>query len=352
MPGATRGPTALNGWYTPRSVQLFLWLSALTPFTLGQTLPPCFPPHLNGTRTTDIRGYWKAAPELMQLPSAQKQIECRTHGAGTRSCALPTRKKSTPKPFKSGNPRKFIPTTCSLQEFSSEALDLALGSRKIFYFGDSVTMQHKGSLSCSLADRNDSAETSGRMVLRNGGRFTFYRVSTGSKGLVRHTERFKDPPPETMSERDICIFNVGVHYNEAKHYQVDFLDIFEKLCLAQKCMPCQIVWRESTHQHFPGNLGGLYVKPDPKCKGCVKVEDEQQLAKANWRNDMANKLMEKYNVPILPAWHMSAIAHDMHPEVGGYNHNGCDCTHYCNFYHGLFETWSQVLQNFLTAFTA
>eukprot|EP00959_Pyramimonas_sp_CCMP1952_P197029 4119957-Pyramimonas_sp.AAC.1 len=23
-----------------------------------------------------------------------------------------------------------------------------------------------------------------------------------------------------MSARDICIFNVGVHYNEAKHYQV------------------------------------------------------------------------------------------------------------------------------------
>eukprot|EP00976_Prorocentrum_cordatum_P059186 1175377-Prorocentrum_minimum.AAC.1 len=46
----------------------------------------------------------------------------------------------------------------------------------------------------------------------------------------------------------------------------DFLDLFEEMCLKKKCMPCQIVWRESTHQHFPGTLGGLYVKPDPKCR--------------------------------------------------------------------------------------
>ena len=38
--------------------------------------------------------------------------------------------------------------------------------------------------------------------------------------MARHTERFKNPAPATMSARDICIFNVGVHYNEAKHYQV------------------------------------------------------------------------------------------------------------------------------------
>jgi hypothetical protein len=245
---------------------------------------------------------------------------------------------------------QFVPSTCSLQEFSPEAFEHALGPRKVFFFGDSVTMQHKGSLGCSLADHllNNTGAGFGKMVLTNGGRIAFFRVST-SKNLLNQIARFKDPPPETMSARDICIFNVGVHYNEAREYATDFLDQFEAICLQTKCMPCQVVWRESTHQHFPGSLGGLFLKPDPKCKGCVKVPFGQMLT-ANWRNDLANKLMAKYDVPVIRGWYMTAIANDMHPEVGTYNHNGCDCTHYCNFYHGVFETWNQVLQNFLAAF--
>eukprot|EP00976_Prorocentrum_cordatum_P070318 1179874-Prorocentrum_minimum.AAC.3 len=79
----------------------------------------------------------------------------------------------------SGSP-EFVPTTCSLQEFSPTALDEAFGSRKIFYFGDSVTMQHKGSLACSLADQhNDPSQPTDPMLLKNGGRFMFFRVSTG-----------------------------------------------------------------------------------------------------------------------------------------------------------------------------
>jgi hypothetical protein len=39
---------------------------------------------------------------------------------------------------------------------------------------------------------------------------------------------------------DVCVFNIGVHYNEQKLYQRELLDYFEAECLQKRCLPCQV----------------------------------------------------------------------------------------------------------------
>jgi len=69
----------------------------------------------------------------------------------------------------------------------------------------------------------------------------------------------------------------------------------------------------------------------------------------NWRNRAANDLMQRYNVPILRTWALTAMSAQLHPAVGGYAHSGCDCTHYCNFMGGVFDTWTNILLSFLAS---
>jgi hypothetical protein len=39
---------------------------------------------------------------------------------------------------------------------------------------------------------------------------------------------------------DVCVFNIGVHYNDAKLYRRELLDYFEAQCLRKRCLPCQV----------------------------------------------------------------------------------------------------------------
>jgi hypothetical protein len=208
-------------------------------------------------------------------------------------------------------------------------------------FGDSILMQQKGTMRCDTLSVINSTTIGRSLNFKNGGRISFYRVST-TKHLEKQLAQLKN---SQMTSKDVCVFNVGVHYNTQSEYKRDFLDYFEENCLKKTCLPCQIVWRESSHQHFPGPLGGLFVKSG-KCTGCTAVSESKMLQN-NWRNDMANMLLMKYRVPIMRVWYLTAIGHDMHPMTGGYAHATCDCTHYCSFHKGVYEAWSTVLQNFL-----
>jgi len=304
---------------------------------------PCFGP--NGTSTSIIKGSWSLAPELLEGAEGLEQAKCRSVGGGPKSCTMRSRGGSTV-PTPSGMPRRFQSSSCALREATPAGLMHAIGpSRNLHIFGDSIAQQHKGSLRCDLLHGGvmNNTGTGRTWPLQNGGRVSFYRVST-TKHLLRHLEK----GTVGFEPQDVCLFNVGVHYNTPAEFQKDFLSYFESTCLQKQCLPCRIVWRESAHQHFPGPNGGLFTQA-AKCKSCIPISAEL-AAKNNWRNEMANKLMRKYNIPILPIWHMTVSAHDMHPSVGGYAHSGCDCTHFCNYRAGMFEAWSTVLQSFLEVF--
>ena len=68
-------------------------------------------------------------------------------------------------------------------------------------------------------------------------------------------------------------------------------------CLQRKCMPCQVVWRETSQQHFPGvtNGGGYDDVNRAKCTECKAVTLSNAI-KHNWRNTDARRVMLKYKV--------------------------------------------------------
>jgi hypothetical protein len=63
----------------------------------------------------------------------------------------------------------------------------------------------------------------------------------------------------------------------------------------------------------------------------------------NWRNDLANRLMETAGLPVLRIWEASTKRHDWYTGkcLGGFCHKWGPCMHYCS--PGPTMHWTCVL---------
>jgi len=139
----------------------------------------------------------------------------------------------------------------------------------------------------------------------------------------------------------IALINVGLHFNNRYHYR-EFLDKFEEVCLKRHCTSARMIWQETAAQHFPASKGGYFKKRSKCLSGCVAISREK-LQRMDFRNKMANEVMDRYGIPVLHVWKLTQNAHDMHVQFN--SHSGmCDCTHFCNVQYGVFRAYNQVLQ--------
>ena len=210
-----------------------------------------------------------------------------------------------------------------LPDFNEEVFQNALGGRQLYFIGDSVLMQQRVRLKCDL---------------KNASLVKSIRVS--------HALHFKNRLHilARLSSDCIAIVNVGLHYNSAKSY-ARFLADFERECLKKRCTNAFIVWQETTSQHFPYSKNGYFRLRGPCKSGCVAMR-RTVLLKGDFRNQMANELMEKYRVPVLRVWELTQGAHDMHVQFNSKS-NVCDCTHFCNTALGVFRAFNRILQDWL-----
>lgn len=237
-------------------------------------------------------------------------------------------------------------TTCHLPDFDVEAFAEALGDRTIYALGDSLMRQNTARLRCLLrkaADRGDIPNrTSPRVV-------PFYVTTTDQ--FEKRVKSLADR--QTMKPTDVCLVNFGVHFNKEAQYRL-VLDRFEEVCLKEKCLPCQMVWVETTAQHFPGSrkLGGYFSSAKQTCSrnGCA-ASSVTPARRADFRNVVATQVMRRNRVPVIPLWAASQAAHHMHVQFYATG-NICDCTHYCNSPHGFFRFYHRLLQSYLTAGSA
>eukprot|EP00959_Pyramimonas_sp_CCMP1952_P367121 7689357-Pyramimonas_sp.AAC.1 len=238
------------------AINIFSRLAAANAQSTTVSIPRCF--SSNGTFNDHIRGKWVLTPEdQIGTPKVMENIKCKTRGGGPRSCMSRARSQRDPVPVETGRSRIFEPSNCLLDPYSPSALETAIGpDRNIYLFGDSILMQQKSGLRCDTLSHLNSTSEGRTLYFTNGGKMTFYRVST-TKHLEKQLSTLKN---SAMTSKDVCIFNVGVHYNSPLDYKKEFLDFFEANCLKISCLPCRITWRESSHQHFPGPTGGLFVK--------------------------------------------------------------------------------------------
>lgn len=276
---------------------------------------PCF--SRNSTFSRDVvEGVWKVLPANTYVPKCSE-----TEGT-ERSC---TKKKNK---YLSA-PRIYQPYSCLLPDFDSHKfLYEALRDRPLYFVGDSVIMQQKTRLECELKGHNENK----------------YEIKSIR---ISHLEHFRRNIGRLRKIPDdaIIIINVGLHYNQPEKY-IEFLNEFEKFCLRKMCTNGTLIWQETSAQHFPGSKNGLFVRRGKCFRGCSQL-DRGKLISVDFRNKMANELMLKYNIQILPVWELTQAAHSMHVQ---YNSKSgvCDCTHFCNLPYGVFRAYNRILQAFLS----
>jgi len=239
--------------------------------------------------------------------------------SGERSCSAKNKAKFA-------QPKRYETTNCHLPEFNNWNFQKVLGNRSLFFVGDSVVMQQKTRLQCDL----------GNMADIHG-----IRISH-SKHFANGLRRLGRIPANS-----IVLINVGLHYNNAVHYR-EFLRNFEDNCLRKSCTKGKLIWQETAAQHFPHSHNGYFQSHGGCAKGCAKLK-RSKIISGDFRNRIANQVILKYGLPILPTFEITHDAHDMHTQFNSKT-GLCDCTHYCNTPHGVFRAYNRVLQAFLESY--
>ena len=307
---------------------MFVFLNCATLFAvrgeLGEQLvrkivfplkPPCF--LKNSTFSRDIFvGEWNVMPANTYVP------KCLETEGTERSCTKKKNKELVAS-------RMYEPFDCLLPDFdANKFVNDALRYRPLYFVGDSVIMQQKTRLECELKEHNVS-----KYEIRS------IRVSH-LEHFRRNIRRIRRIP-----DNAIVLINIGLHYNQPKKY-AEFLSEFENFCLKEPCTKGTLIWQETSAQHFPGSNNGLFVKRGKCSSGCAQL-DREKLVNIDFRNKMANEVMLRNNVQILPVWELTQAAHTMHVQDNSKS-GMCDCTHFCNVPFGVFRAYNRILQAFLS----
>mmetsp|Transcript_7674 Transcript_7674/g.21832 ORF Transcript_7674/g.21832 Transcript_7674/m.21832 type:complete len:316 (+) Transcript_7674:698-1645(+) len=166
-----------------------------------------------------------------------------------------------------------------------------------------------------------------------------------------------------LKQTDIMLANMGLHHNRRGEFKLA-LTAFANLLKYEserRALPL-ILWRDTSAQHFGGGEGGNYPRDhgylrnvDPHTFQCSK--HSQEVMKAwDWRNRYLTEMgfaadSFRVDIPIMRIWHVTSVAYWLHPRTHGFNteHAVADCTHFCPTYGGIYEIWTTLLQNILSA---
>ena len=289
----------------------YLHLVILLPLRLAENMrKPCFP--ITSTFSRDLlRGEWEVIK-----PKALASV---CDNGGERSCAAKNKAKFA-------KSKHYKVSSCHLPEFSAHSFEKALGDRDIFFVGDSVMMQQKTRLQCEV---NNITKIHG------------IRISHSKHFLDRLSRLGRIP------YNSIVLMNIGLHYNDLDLYR-QFLLEFERKCLKSNCTNGTLIWQESAAQHFPSSNNGYFQVRGRCSKGCVKL-NRSKIISGDFRNRIANEVMLKYGIPVLPVFEITHDAQDLHTQFNSKT-GLCDCTHFCNTPYGVFRVYNRVLQAFLATY--
>ena len=294
---------------------LALFISCSHLFVVAKPPESCYQ-YGNNRNPSPYIGNWVDYVETGDRGTQVINEYCKDNRGTERSCSSHNRQRySRPKYYKTKN--------CNLPDFNEGVFRSALDGRQLYFIGDSVIMQQKVRLKCDLKNSSmvKSIRVSHALHLKN-------RLSI----LAR------------LASDCIAVVNVGLHYNSAKSY-ARFLADFERECLKKRCTNANIVWQETASQHFPGSINGYFRLRGPCKSGCTALS-RTSLRSGDFRNRMANELMQKYQVPILKVWEITQGAYNMHVQFNSKS-GLCDCTHFCNTPMGVFRAYNRVLQEWL-----
>ena len=173
---------------------------------------------------------------------------------------------------------------------------------------------------------------------------------------------------------DIVVANIGNDYSDDRVYKqslLRFMRAYEDLKQGDGGARAPLVlWRETAAQHHGSHFGGDILRPrsahnaqgQPQASPLGRTIEEKseiqcaslahkELAESNWRNDLANKLMESAGIKVLRVWKPSTKKSDWYrgwckdsdlPESNGAH---CErwgpCKHHCS--PGAITFFNEVL---------
>jgi hypothetical protein len=185
---------------------------------------------------------------------------------------------------------------------------------------------------------------------------------------------------EDFRPTDVVVANIGNDYGDSKAYKqslLKFLRTYEDI-KGDPNAP-MVLWRESSAQHHAGHVGGDILRPLGSWTEAEKEKGAQQqaqllersvkeksaihchairgddLIEGNWRNEMANRLMESAGIHILRVWKSTSMKYnwyrswckdsDLLESKGAHCERWGPCKHHCN--PGVVTSFNELFLTFV-----
>jgi hypothetical protein len=168
--------------------------------------------------------------------------------------------------------------------------------------------------------------------------FGHFRTLTKFEGGLKHFTDFIS----LTRPSDVLLFGFGIDENSqaAASGELSYakqLSLFLKHYDRNRSYYPRLIWRETPAQHFRSKSGVYHASRVGE--GCIDLSltNNTTYSESNWRNLVANPIVDQYKFPILKLWMLSAERSDAHV--------GKDCTHYC--LPGLPDLWAVYLMQMI-----
>ena len=294
----------------------------------------------------------------------------------------------------------FKPKECDLLGLFDVRLAATLRRRRVFFVGDYSMKQQYENMLCVLSPlmwpnmKPKHLEKGARTGLK-GEAYVLWNKDTelhflyagfykqkGSKksshkdGIYEIADVLRERR-ENFRPTDVVLANIGNDYGDSKTYKqslLKFLRTYEDI--KGDANAPMIVWRESSAQHHSGHVGGDILRPlsswnaaeqgsvpQAQLERSMKEKEKihchairgDELLEGNWRNDMANRLMESAGIPILRIWKSTSMKWNWYrgyckdsdlPEAkGAHCERWGPCKHHCN--PGVVTSFNELFLTFV-----
>jgi hypothetical protein len=248
------------------------------------------------------------------------------------------------------------PSSCSLLPTMALNWSALLGNRTLWVLGDSLSSQLSISIMCLLRKFSDmilySLDGSGKLatgsredmaskiILEKSRCAVLHRLN--SRICFRYVSQLPDPGWlstvfNLIKKHDIVLLNIGIHFNRENllsyRNNISAVSTFLNGLSAKP----RVYWIESTTQPF-GSGNGLYSVNARQSTNKCSALPEDGWPLTNWRNLVANPVLQRIKIPIVPF----AIATKNAQRA----HRGSpDCTHFCN--PGLVDSLAVICVTFV-----
>jgi hypothetical protein len=255
--------------------------------------------------------------------------------------------------------QKFFPNGCDVPELDPLPFLHSLENRRLFLYGDSVTLEFFVFLICSLHQTTENIHYNITRDVRFKQGFSHAEVtypisnttisyldfSLMGKPLEHHMQHYIGHG-RLFSPYDILLLNYGLHYHTAAEMLHVVKSVVEDYNSTNPFTRPILLWRDISPAHFDseedGAPSGYWVSMTKA--PCVPYANFTKAFLQDYRNRICDHWMLKYDIPIMRINNVTGLAWDQHYGIVDLRKGFMDCGHFCEV-SGVFYYWRDLLFN-------